>query len=962
MAATPSDVNNLFQTCGIDDIKIVERKIRSEIEKKKEDLRVMVGERYRDLINAADTIQDMMVGTSEVFSGISVIDDLCSSFDTVKNTNKSDKKVSESKEHAFYSLATQMDLLVDTPEKIWSALDTHQYLLAAQLYLFSQHIVNRSLNINVGQSRQNRDVYASFPILHHQWAAISHFKPSILKGGRTSLKEATLPDKALSESLCCISLLDNLSPRQMFTEFLMARKSAIQDVFHSSFHSISVKKQICDITYMLRLSIQQMITLFYSSESKTSEDAKPLFYKVLQDITAQKGPNTTPLFQTLFGNDVDVFTVSRYLPPTVSEFVPKLRDVPVSISVSYLQKHAIEWLSGSIKDVHHGVKNLLSFVNNIKGLAVIRDAVFELLRSDTLVENETANDEEKEKTWEEYCRLCLNRSLSIWDEFFRPLFVERAKIILEKQFSTCFSALSGSLHDVLVHLDDSQNGIDDSCWDHDLNGFTWHEFPQDFSSLLDSNAEGVEGMLSLKVKSFTPSIKRLCVQLNDSLHSILVDVKHFFCEPDEDKLDENERRRRAIKKDVQKLIFDSEDVAPNQKDPFEKYGDANIMKESLNSLFTEKVKELCKNINTMLNEVEKKLGSVNTDDAIAATAELDKATFLSRFCLGVPDLCYNIPKVIEYDSTLNKPQLKRQISRQLSRKHLTKKTEGFKTMEDDFAEQSRFGFSLWTKWIANVTLSLVQKTLSSSEDLTLFATTNWEDVTIEEENESGEKVKSNIRVPAQISFYLSSLLYRLAEEFHRVGGSKMDRQTISSLLTKIGESIFSSHESFVTEVKQKVLFQNKALQMIFDVKFVSKIFGGNTDAKDEALVKYRQHANKLIDELENFVDPFDLDVFTPHINTFVQRQLQRTSLIFGSISSLNKHSLQVSTTRISSLSQEEHSVVQLVSNPPRFMLLPMSGYNSKDKQDTNKVEYFSQQQQSSPLFLHQSQITLQGLV
>lgn len=55
------------------------------------------------------------------------------------------------------------------------------------------------------------------------------------------------------------------------------------------------------------------------------------------------------------------------------------------------------------------------------------------------------------------------------------------------------------------------------------------------------------------------------------------------------------------------------------------------MKESLNSLFTEKVKELCKNIKTMLNEVEKKLGSVNTDDAMAATAELDKYDF-SKLC------------------------------------------------------------------------------------------------------------------------------------------------------------------------------------------------------------------------------------------------------------------------------------------------------------------------------------------
>ena len=35
-----------------------------------------------------------------------------------------------------------------------------------------------------------------------------------------------------------------------------------------------------------------------------------------------------------------------------------------------------------IKDVHSGVKTLLSFVGNIKGLASIRDAVYDLLKVD----------------------------------------------------------------------------------------------------------------------------------------------------------------------------------------------------------------------------------------------------------------------------------------------------------------------------------------------------------------------------------------------------------------------------------------------------------------------------------------------------------------------------------------------------------------------------------------------------
>ena len=64
MATT--DVNTLFHTHTIEGIKEVESQLRSDIEKKKQELRILVGERYRDLINAADTIRDMETASNEV--------------------------------------------------------------------------------------------------------------------------------------------------------------------------------------------------------------------------------------------------------------------------------------------------------------------------------------------------------------------------------------------------------------------------------------------------------------------------------------------------------------------------------------------------------------------------------------------------------------------------------------------------------------------------------------------------------------------------------------------------------------------------------------------------------------------------------------------------------------------------------------------------------------------------------
>ena len=130
-----------------------------------------------------------------------------------------------------------------------------------------------------------------------------------------------------------------------------------------------------------------------------------------------------------------------------------------------------------------------------------------------------------------------------------------------------------------------------------------------------------------------------------------------------------------------------------------------------------------------------------------------RTTFLGRFCLSVPELCFNIRKVVDYDIELTKPQLKRQLSRQTSRKHLhtkSKLTEHFQVIERQFTEQSKYGFNIWTKWVGNVCSVSVDRTLKSKDDYTLFATTNWEDVLIEEEGEDGQKLKSTIRVPSQV--------------------------------------------------------------------------------------------------------------------------------------------------------------------------------------------------------------------
>lgn len=71
------DANALFETHGAEEIRGLERQVRAEIEHKKEELRQMVGERYRDLIEAADTIGQMRRCAEGLVDAVQATDQYC---------------------------------------------------------------------------------------------------------------------------------------------------------------------------------------------------------------------------------------------------------------------------------------------------------------------------------------------------------------------------------------------------------------------------------------------------------------------------------------------------------------------------------------------------------------------------------------------------------------------------------------------------------------------------------------------------------------------------------------------------------------------------------------------------------------------------------------------------------------------------------------------------------------------
>ncbi|KAI0208088.1 Conserved oligomeric Golgi complex subunit 1 [Lamellibrachia satsuma] len=173
------DTGALFEKYTIEEIRDIEKRTRQEIERKKEELRQMVGERYRDLIEAADTITEMKNSAKNVVKSVLRMQLECQKKrDLARVKGTTDKKdVHRKKEASFYAIAAQMKLLMDIPEQIWSAIELGEYLHATQLFLLARH-VHTGLQLDTQQSAR---ILSSFPVLTRQWAAIGHFRTTILQ-------------------------------------------------------------------------------------------------------------------------------------------------------------------------------------------------------------------------------------------------------------------------------------------------------------------------------------------------------------------------------------------------------------------------------------------------------------------------------------------------------------------------------------------------------------------------------------------------------------------------------------------------------------------------------------------------------------------------------------------------------------------------------------------------------------
>ncbi|XP_076000511.1 conserved oligomeric Golgi complex subunit 1 [Genypterus blacodes] len=907
----------LFERYNTDEIRRVERKVRGEIEQKKEELRQMVGERYRDLIDAADTIWEMRQCSESVVQSIQHMHQYCQQLKQGKAGVNSTKHEWQEK---FSTMASQIKLLLEIPERIWSAMEAFQYLQATQLYLLCCHLHNL-LQVEAATGGLYSPVLGRFPVLVRQVATTGHFRSTILLDSKSLLRGRAVSDQAIAEALVSTMLLEDSSPRQALADFLLARKAAIHQLLNQPHHGTGIKAQVCSLVELLVTTLFQAYAVFYlppEGSPRLGEDALSygMLFSILDDVTSKSsGKGRRVLLE-----EKSKGSWFKHLPASITEFQPVLRTLAQPIQRQQLQDTLQQWIDTCKEDICHGVGSLLVYVKSVKGLAAIRDAVWDLLSTESISQH-----------WSTVCQRLLEHPLAVWDDFLQQLFLQRLQAITKAETEAIATSSVQLLSSALRDLEgQTSSGTGPGSgpgaqYEIDVASFLWLESQGDllsdagWVSVSQRGQQQQRSGLAMKTQALTPCVQNFCSSMDAKLKTRLDDLQHYLPCPSKDSLSV-----------PVSAVPDKGSAASS----FDRFTDSVAVEEALREGCLSCIRHILSYINSELSAVS----------PAPCPARHSSVLFLARLCQSTGELCPNLKHCIlgkqSGPEALPKeaPRQGRKLYKAKAAVEVSPAKAKWMELKKELLGCSMVAYRIWSTALSKVLLDKFGTSLhAETAGAILTTTTNWEDLEIQEESESGSSVTSKIRLPVQSSWFVQSLLFQLCLEVNRVGGHTLPWPTLQELLQTCLSQALQHYHSFTEQSHtQGAVFpmtQNRALQLLFDLRYLSTVLGSRLEEGKNLRSHQDPRIQEVCDWLESYIDPFDLDVFTPPLNANLNRLCQRTSVLLGLLTGSEK---QIVSRSGNVNSQESYNILPLASSQLRFGLLPLSMSHVRKPKSTTR--------------------------
>lgn len=934
------DAELLFRTKPISEIRNVEAATRKQIQDKSEELRQLVGNRYRDLIDSADSIVLMKSSCESISANIAAIHHgiLHSLSSTVADSPKSVVSSDPAKAR-IYGIACRVKYLVDTPENIWGCLDESMFLESSARYARAKH-VHRSLNRN----KDYKSVLSKFPLLQHQWQIVESFKFQISQRSRERLLDQALGlgIKAYADALAAVAVIDELDPKQVLTLFLDSRKLCISQKLNACSNANATSSDVilvyCEALKIIQVTVGQVGELFLQVLNDM-----PLFYK-----TVLGSPPASQLFGGIPNPDEEVRLWNSFRDGLESQMVMLDRD--------FVSKACSDWLRNCGKEIMNKIngKYLIDVISCGKELASAETLIRETMENKQVLEGslewlKSVFGSEIELPWKRTRELVLGGDSDLWDEIFEDAFVRRMKAIIDKGFNElsglvdvvasarAISGTPGEQVSFQAYLNRSLNygGV----WFMEPNGKKVTAVPGSKSQQREEN-----DFRSCLNAYFGDEVSRIRDAVDSCCESVLKDLLSFLESP--------------------KAPLRLRDLAPYLQ---------NKCYQSMSAILMELKGELDALSANLQNKNPK-------DESVQSPAILvERSIFIGRLLFAFQKHSKHIPVILGsprswVSETRGAGLLKTPTLVRYSMPPVDSPTSDGpgNTMFDSPRRQSSlasaalFGvddssspqleelskmtqdlciraYNMWISWVSDELSVLLSQNLK--QDDALLATTTvrgWEETVVKQDQSNEGESEMKILLPSMPSLYITSFLFQACEEIQRVGGHVLDKPILKNFASRLLDKMIHIYGDFLSsqETQGSRVSEKGVLQVLLDLRFASDILsGGDYSANEESLkmpkVKHpfrrkqdvqlnksvsEERVKGLISSFAQRLDPIDWLTYEPYLWENERQSYLRHAVLLGFFVQLNR----MYTDTAQKLPTNSESNIMRCSSVPRFKYLPIS--------------------------------------
>ncbi|KAL7032843.1 hypothetical protein ACKWTF_007408 [Chironomus riparius] len=773
------DVCSIFEQYTIKEIEALNLKIQHEVDGKKEELRNMVGERYRDLIQAADTITEMKFTSEKIENVISK--------NEIMNWKSNNREQEIIKEQCFndevFEVTKQIKILINLNELISTSIDECNFLTATQLFLLSRHL-NASLKLD-----SNSDVIRKFPVARKVWDLLSPFYSSIKSHCLKALEDQNIDLEKTVDCLGSLILLENGQFTSSLSTFVQIRVKTFLKILTDSDKSYELVKDKL-ITSVMEL-VNSTKIVYEAFVNYNGSDGL-----LIQKLTSLNSENVS-LPSSLIAKNPFLATIKL-----VNKF--KSRCNPGLLDKELVRNAMAQWMNSVESIAQNQLKDVVKYIVSID---IIRE-----------MENQVQNIT-KPPNWSDMSESLFGMEhLDFYEKLYQPLILERIYSIIniswdniQNNFKNEIEKLTGIIND-RVHRD-----MKHYVWINDDS-----DNPQSLKDAL--NVEQKTHNLLMKVNGYNKHIVEICSKLDMNLKKLIDDLKNYI----------------LAKIYVQKALRMKECQVPNQEKMLLYLKDSS--KDNISAL----IKYIKSSV--LLNDTE-------------------NCHLLARLLQAISEMC---------------PNLKHCFSNNLLTEHRVYYTESSLSSQDSdhWKEVSDMltndSIQLWKVWLHGFIAQWNE--LKFENELTAYALLKefptWRCLTINEKGENNQNIESKIFIPQQLSIGTQCWIFNIISCLNKIIPHTLPKQIHLEIVEEFNIKLFNYYSSLCQQ-KELISNQKIAWQILFDLKVLIGLFAvrENKSKNDEF--------QELINECKTIIDPFDFDVFYPHIINNIKDNTSRLQYELG---------------------------------------------------------------------------------